>query len=121
MAGAAGNGDRVYVQAGDVVRLRLPWSEVCIHMRVAGKPMNIQVVVEGTSAVAQLLTDDGTRFSFPHPPRRGRHLHRRRRQSLRPRSQGHHPRRRARQPLMSSTPVPSTSGATTVAGSIYIQ
>ena len=65
MAGAAGNGNRVYVQAGDVIRLRLPWSEVCMHMRVAGKPMNVQIVVEGTSAVAQLLTDDGSRFSFP--------------------------------------------------------
>jgi len=65
VAAAAGNGDRVSVQAGDVVRLRLPWSEVCMHMRVAGKPMNIQVVVEGTSTVAQLLTDDGTRFSSP--------------------------------------------------------
>ncbi len=65
MAAEAGNGSRVYLQAGDVIRLRLPWSEVCMHMRVAGKPMNVQIVVEGTSAVAQLLTDDGSRFSFP--------------------------------------------------------
>ena len=65
MAAEAGNGSRVYLQAGDVIRLRLPWSEVCMHMRVAGKPMNVQIVVEGTSAVAQLLTDDGSRFSSP--------------------------------------------------------
>ena len=65
MAGAAGNGDRMHLQAGDVVRLRLPYSEVCMHMRVAGKPMNVQIVVEGTSAVAQLLNDDGSRFSSP--------------------------------------------------------
>jgi hypothetical protein len=52
VAAEAGNGSRVYLQAGDVIRLRLPWSEVCMHMRVAGKPMNVQIVVEGTSAVA---------------------------------------------------------------------
>lgn len=28
MAAEAGNGSRVYVQAGDVVRVRLPYSEV---------------------------------------------------------------------------------------------
>jgi hypothetical protein len=55
----------MYLQAGDVVRVRLPWSEVCMHMRVAGKPMNVQIVVEGTYPVGQLLNDDGTRFSSP--------------------------------------------------------
>jgi hypothetical protein len=62
---SGGSGDHAYVQVGDVVRVRLPYSEVCIHMRVAGKPMNVQVVGDGDSAVAQLLNDDGSRFSFP--------------------------------------------------------
>ena len=61
----AGNGGHAYLQTGDVVRVRLPWSEVCMHMRVAGRPMNVQIVVEGTAPVAQILNDDGTRFSSP--------------------------------------------------------
>ena len=65
MAAQMGNGNRMYLQAGDVVRVRLPYSEVCIHMRVAGKPMNVQLLQEGSSPMAQLLNDDGSRFSFP--------------------------------------------------------
>jgi len=61
----ADNGNRVYVKVGDVIRLRLPYSEVCMHMRVPGKPMNVQIVGEGGYPVAQLLTDDGSRFSSP--------------------------------------------------------
>ena len=60
-----GNGDRAYLQPGDVVRLRLPYSEVCVHMQVAGKPMGVQIVHEGAYPMAQLLNDDGSRFSFP--------------------------------------------------------
>jgi len=45
--------------------MRLAYSEACVHMRVAGKPMNVQIVQSGDSAVAQLLNDDGSRFSFP--------------------------------------------------------
>lgn len=62
---AAGNGGHAYLQAGDVIRVRLPYSEVCMHMRVAGKPMNVQIMSDGETLVAQLLNDDGTRFSFP--------------------------------------------------------
>jgi hypothetical protein len=47
MAGEAGNGNRVYVAVGDVVRVRLPWSEVCMHMQVAGKPMWVAIVDAG--------------------------------------------------------------------------
>ncbi len=65
MAAEMGNGNRMYLQAGDVVRVRLLYSEVCVHMRVAGKPMNVQLLQEGSSAMAQLLKDDGSRFSFP--------------------------------------------------------
>lgn len=65
MAGGTGNGGRIYLQAGDVIRLRLPYSEVCMSMQVAGRAMNVQVVGDGVSVGAQLLNDDGTRFSFP--------------------------------------------------------
>jgi hypothetical protein len=65
VAAEMGTGNRMYLQAGDVVRVRLPYSEVCIHMQVAGKPMNVQLLYEGRSPMAQLFKDDGSRFSFP--------------------------------------------------------
>ena len=69
MAAEARSGSgQVYVNVGDVIRLRLPYSEVCIHMRVAGKPMNVQLLQEGSYPVAQLLNGDGSRFSSPILP-----------------------------------------------------
>jgi len=65
MAKEESSSGQVYVEVGDAIRLRLPYSEVCMHMRVAGKPMNIQIVEEGGSPAAQLLNDDGSRFSSP--------------------------------------------------------
>lgn len=65
MAGDAGNGNRLYVAVGDVVRVRLPWSEVCMHMQVAGQAMYVAIVDAGGQPAAQLITDDGSRFSFP--------------------------------------------------------
>src|SRR2546421_764139 len=58
-------GCHAFVQAGDVVRVRLPSTEVCMHMRVAGKAMNVQIVTDGISVAAQLLRDDGSPFSTP--------------------------------------------------------
>lgn len=49
------------VKPGDVVRLELPWSEVCMYMRVAGQERDVRVLEGG----AQILNEDGTRFSFP--------------------------------------------------------
>jgi hypothetical protein len=49
------------VKVGDVVRVRLPWSEVCMHLRVAEQVRDVRVLADG----AQILNDDGTRFSFP--------------------------------------------------------
>lgn len=46
---------------GDTVRVTLPWSEVCMHMRVAERSMLVRVEPNG----AQLLNDDLTPFSFP--------------------------------------------------------
>ena len=65
MEADTGNGACMYVKVGDVVRVRLLYSEVCMHMRVAGKPMNVQIVGDGSSTAAQLLRDDGTPFSMP--------------------------------------------------------
>ncbi len=58
------SGGQVYLTIGDTIRVRLPYSEVCVHMRVAGKPMTVQIV--GTEyPVAQLIGDDGAPFSGP--------------------------------------------------------
>lgn len=46
---------------GEVYRLTMPWSEVCIHLRVQGKTLPVRVQTNG----AQLLNDDGTALSFP--------------------------------------------------------
>jgi hypothetical protein len=42
-------------------RLRLPYSEVCVHMHVAGKVM----FGELDGCMVQLIDDDGRPFSFP--------------------------------------------------------
>lgn len=49
------------VTVGDTIRIRLPWSEVCLHMRVADQIRPVRVSDHG----AQILNDDGTPFSFP--------------------------------------------------------
>jgi hypothetical protein len=54
----------VPVRPGDRVRLLLPHSEVCMHMGVAGRVMTVEVTT-GEHPTAQLLNDDGSRFSFP--------------------------------------------------------
>jgi hypothetical protein len=49
------------VKPGDVVRLMLPWSEVCLYMKVADQVMDVRVLDDG----AQILNEKGTPFSFP--------------------------------------------------------
>lgn len=49
------------LRVNDIVRLRLPWSEVCIHMKVAEQERNVRVLRGG----AQILNEDGSNFSFP--------------------------------------------------------
>jgi hypothetical protein len=51
----------IKANVGDTVRVELPYSEVCMHMRVAGKIMSVHVQEHG----AQLVTGDGRPFSFP--------------------------------------------------------
>jgi hypothetical protein len=64
-AGARGEAARIRVQRrckeGDRLTLELPWSEVCHHMRVAGKFM--QAVLKDYSV--QLYNPDGSPFSGP--------------------------------------------------------
>jgi hypothetical protein len=46
----------------NIVRVTLPYSEVCMSMRVAGKEMNVEVLETGG---AQILDENGKPFSFP--------------------------------------------------------
>lgn len=46
----------------DATIIELPYSEVCVHMRVAGKPMWVSPV---GAMMAQLYELDGRKFSFP--------------------------------------------------------
>lgn len=49
------------VKPGDVVNIRLPYSEVCMHLKVAGRLRPVEVLPDG----AQIMNWDGTNFSFP--------------------------------------------------------
>lgn len=49
------------VQAGHIVALTAPYSEVCTHLRVAGTPV---LVIPRPSGMAQLYTTDGDPISF---------------------------------------------------------
>ena len=49
------------LSVGTVVSLTLPWSEVCMHLKVAGKTRSVEVLATG----AQILNEDGTPYSFP--------------------------------------------------------
>jgi len=50
------------IRVGERGRKYMGYSEVCMHMRVAGKPMDFEVV---SPRSVQLYRDDGTPFSFP--------------------------------------------------------
>ena len=52
------------VRPGDRVRIELPYSEVCMHMRLAGRVMDVRMT-EGRYPMAQLLNPDGSEFSAP--------------------------------------------------------
>lgn len=55
-----------FVQAGDKVLLEIPFSEVCMSMRVAGKPMYVELqATTWNSVCAQLYSLDGKPYSFP--------------------------------------------------------
>lgn len=44
------------------IEVTMPYSEVCIHMRIAGKRMLVEPLPRG---MAQVFTLDGEPFSFP--------------------------------------------------------
>lgn len=46
----------------NAVPITQPYSEVCCHMKVAGRAMWVEAVGRG---MAQLYTLEGVRFSFP--------------------------------------------------------
>lgn len=52
---------KVYVQPGEHRYQVMPFSEVCMHMRVAGKRMNCEV----RESSVQLLTEDDRNWSIP--------------------------------------------------------
>lgn len=54
---------RTYIERGQVVTLELPYSEVCMHMGVAGQVMQVRLT-PGPHPMAQLIRD-GRPFSFP--------------------------------------------------------
>lgn len=58
--------DRPIPPTTDAVRVEFPFSEVCMHMKVAGRAMWARVVKRPSGyPMAQLLNDDGSPFSFP--------------------------------------------------------
>lgn len=65
MAAAAGNGDRIYLKVGDAIRLYMPHTDTCMRWGVAGKPVYVAIIDEGS---ADLLHDDGTHFPMPILP-----------------------------------------------------
>lgn len=45
----------------DSVNLMLPYSEVCMHLKVAGRTRPVEILPDGV----QIYNWDGTKFSFP--------------------------------------------------------
>jgi hypothetical protein len=61
------------IRPGEIARITLPFSEVCCHMRVAGKEMYVELLCSGDgnpldtkqTYAAQLYGDDMQKFSAP--------------------------------------------------------
>lgn len=54
----------IRIKPGEYGRAKMPHSEVCIHMRVAGKEMDFLLIDKEYPSV-QLLNPDGSNFSGP--------------------------------------------------------
>lgn len=52
----------IRVEPGEHGRKVMPHSEVCMHMRIAGREMAFALLNDGS---VQLLNDDATHFSIP--------------------------------------------------------
>lgn len=48
------------VKPGERVWVELPWSEACMWLKKAGEHAEVEI----TEAGAQILNEDGTRYSF---------------------------------------------------------
>ena len=57
-----------FVEPGDVVRIEISFSEVCMYMHVAGEVMNVRFQSPYGFPNAQLLLEDGRAFSAPITP-----------------------------------------------------
>jgi hypothetical protein len=57
------SGAKTYIRPGETLQLELPYSEVCMHMKVAGLVMTVLLTL-GDFPMAQLIKD-GRPFSFP--------------------------------------------------------
>ena len=55
----------VYAEFNERVVLEMPFSEVCVHMRIAGTVMMAELLPTEYSATAQIYTLEGNTFSFP--------------------------------------------------------
>lgn len=53
--------DKRRVNVGDTVLMILPYSEVCMHLKIAGQARQVQLL----HGAAQIYSEDGTPFSFP--------------------------------------------------------
>ena len=59
----------VRLAIGDTVRLELPYSEVCLHMKIAGAVYNVELLCyPGGLGMAQVLAEDGRPFGAPVTP-----------------------------------------------------
>lgn len=53
---------KVLVRPGDVFTLKMPWSEVCMFMGIAGRERTVRLLPSG---MVQLLDVNGEPYSFP--------------------------------------------------------
>jgi hypothetical protein len=59
----------VRLSPGDTVRVELPYSEACLHLKVAGAVHDVELLRDGSGlGMAQVLDDDGRPYSFPITP-----------------------------------------------------
>ncbi len=55
---------QTFIKPGDTVEVILPHSEVCMHMKVAGKRAKVELT-KAQHPAAQIRRQDDTPFSFP--------------------------------------------------------
>lgn len=49
-----------YVNVGEMVTAELPWSEVCMHLRLAGETRDLLLLADGVQ-----IMHNGAKVSFP--------------------------------------------------------